>query len=191
MTKADTIAALTIIATFFPHSFSLAEKGMIDLWTRELAEYTPQEVEGAVRILCREKDKFPTLKDVLDRLDPVQVGAAEAWAFATRYVSEWGNGPVVRGGQWLDPPAIADQATDRAVEAVGGIAAIRARTLDDEPAMRAHFFRAYDEAKATRKRAENRAAIAAGRPQVQQVIDVATQRIARPMLGEGGGHGLG
>lgn len=191
MNKAETIAALTIIATFFPHSFSLAEKGMIDLWARELADYDPQEVEDAVRILCREKDKFPTLKDVLDRLDPVQAGAAEAWAFATRYVSEWGSGPVVRRGEFIEPPAIEDPATARAVEAVGGIAAIRARTLDDEPAMRAHFFRAYDEAKATRKREQNRAAIAAGRPQNQQVIDVATHRIGRQMLGGGGGDVVG
>lgn len=188
MTRSETISALAIIATFFPFSFSLSDDAMVDVWHRELEPYDSSVVDGAVRLLCRERDKFPTLKDVLDRLDPQVDGAAEAWATATRYASEWADGPVMRGGELYTPPGIQDQAIARAIEAVGGVPAIRARTLEDEPGMRAHFFRAYDEARTRARRAESLNVIQGGRPRGHQLIKGATQAIARPVDGEVG-HG--
>jgi hypothetical protein len=165
VTYDDTIAALALIVTFFPHTFEVADELMIGMWHRELEPYNAQDVEVAVRDLCRTKEKFPTLKDVLDRLGANR-GATTAWLEACRYASEWGlgdeavkkvlvedpNGDKVVNGKrvrvvTIENPGLPDPALKAAVEAVGGVQAIRRRTTDDEPAMRAHFFRAFDEAK--------------------------------------------
>ena len=179
MTKRETIGALAIIATFYPHTFSLADEAMVEIWHKELEHYSRADVELAVREMCREKDKFPSLKDILDRLGPAEPGATEAWAIATKYASEWGHGPRYVAGQVLEPPGL-PPVIARAAEAVGGIQAIMARTLDDEPAMRAHFYRSHDEAKLKGKR-EDRLALAES--QEQKVLHIATQRIGRPMPG--------
>lgn len=180
MTEKETAGALALIATFFPHSFVLQGKAQIGIWHRELEPYEAADVEKAIRLLCRELEKFPSLKDVLDRLDPGGLGAAEAWSQATAYVAEWGSGPVMRGGVLREPPEIEDPVIAQAVRSVGGVRAIKARTLDDEPAMRAHFFRAYDEAKRSQRRGENLAAIAGGE-RAKHLIQQATKQIGKGM----------
>lgn len=182
MNEQEVIAALGMVATFFPHTFTLTGKGQVKVWHQELEPYEANEVLQAVRLLCREKDKFPTLKDILDRLQPMAAGAAEAWVDATRYASEWADGDRWVGGQRLSPPGLPDPAVAAAVESVGGLAAIRARTLDDEPAMRAHFFRRYDEARTKTKRQESLTVIQGGAPRRQMLAD-ATNAIAKPMTG--------
>lgn len=173
MTKHETLAALTIVATFFPHTFEISDEVMFGIWHRELAPYPAEAVEVAIRDLCRTQAKFPSLKDVLDRLG-VNVSPTHAWRQACEAARA--IGPTYRGGQAVEsgklPPAV-----KAAAEAVGGLPAIRVRTMEDEPAMRAHFFRAFEEA----TRSDKGPAYLGEGHQSGEALRQAAQLIGRPM----------
>lgn len=180
MTYDQTIAALAVVSTFFPHTFALSDPAMVDVWHRELEAYDAGDVDQAIRLLCRELTKFPTLKDIIDRLGPAEPGASEAWAAATAYASVWADGARWVGGQVLEPPGLSDPAIAAAVESVGGLRAVRSRGLDDEPAMRAHFFRRYEEARTKARRIESLTVINGGAPRAQ-LLEGATQALAEDL----------
>jgi hypothetical protein len=176
VTRDETIACLFIIVGFFPHSFSLDDVAMVDLWHRELKDFDGAAAEGAVRHLCRTKDAFPSLKDVIDRLTPpAAMSATEAWrlvvAWADSSLYQIYDGGVPRPRAAL-PPDVAAIA-----ETIGSPHRIATRSFQDETAMRAHFFRAWTDLEATRRDATARAAV--GLPALRATADDAPQALGQ------------
>ena len=178
MTYEETLAALVIITGFFPHSFTMSDPAIVDLWHLELEAFDAPAVEAAVRHLCRTKDAFPSLKDVLDRLG-TNTQPTTAWRLACETARA--IGATYRAGQVIERPAL-PLAVAAAAEAVGGLAAIRVRTQEAEPAMRAHFFRAFEEATVQEAAGNLKQLVAtAGPAQLADVVRQATMAIGRPL----------
>lgn len=154
MTKQEWVAAAGILANFYPHNFKVSDSNQMRLWFMGLADLPGDRVEAAVWHMCRTKEAFPSLADIRKLAEVQREDPTEAWLEACRYASEWGSGPVMRNGKLAEPPGIQTPAIAQAVRAMGGIEAIKARTMDDEPAMRAHFFRAYEAALSKVRRSE-------------------------------------
>lgn len=161
MTFEQTLFALRMIVEYYPHSFSVTEEGS-QLWHLELGMYEAEDVYAAIRMLSRSKDAFPSLKDILDRLEPPALGAADAWRAVTSWADKSTSGTLYRAGNTVEPEALpADLAAAAAV--IGDARTIAARTSNEEVAMRAHFFRAWEEQAKRRRDASHREAITGGK----------------------------
>lgn len=177
MTLPETSAVLYIIATFFPHSFSLSDTLMVKIWHRELDAFSAGDVEAAVRHLCRTKDAFPTLKDVVDRLTPpAAMSATEAWRLVTDWAAQCHRGPVFVGGVPRELPVLPPDVA-MVAETIGSAHRIATRTYDEEVGMRAHFFRAWVDLEATRRDATARAVV--GLPSARASANAAPQALGQ------------
>lgn len=133
-----------ILATFYPHNFRVDDEVAMEIWFRMLQDLPGARVAASVAHMVKTQRAFPSVADIRkhadDRPDPT-----DAWRQACEYVSQWGHGAVYVGGKRHEPPGL-PPAISQAVEAMGGVQAVQARKRDDDAAMRAHFFRAYEAA---------------------------------------------
>lgn len=140
MNKQQTINCLTVIATFFPHGFTLADPAMVTVWHKALEPYEAGEVEAAVWDLCRMADSnFPTLRDVIRRLEAAS-SVGVAWGELRGYLAEWANGTKYVGGQALQPPGLPPD-IEAAVKSLGGVDVVRVCPAEREGALRSQFLK--------------------------------------------------
>lgn len=145
MTPEQWLACAKVLETFYPHNFKMTDEVKMDLWYQMLADLPGENVLAAIKHMVQTQPAFPSVADVRKHADPNACAPTEAWRKACDWVCRASQGNIYAGGKVYPPPEMDDPAIMGAIEAIG-FQAIRMRTYDDEPAMRAHFFRAYEEA---------------------------------------------
>lgn len=170
------------LAAAFPHDFKPGvADGRFKVFFVALADLDGDDVKRAVFQLIQTQRAFPSVADIRELAEQRGQPPADAWAEVCEWASLRAIGPTYRGGEVIPVVAPADPYAVVAAEAIG-LDAIRSRTTDSSGTLRAHFFKAYEDAKKRSARDQSAALIAGPqRPTPAQLTQAATERIGRPI----------